>query len=423
MATPGESPTGRLISDAVAYRCAMPRHRGLAIAILALALGVAAAACSSAPTYEPWGESVAVADVLDGAGYTSELALGDSSIRLTATEDRSVLWSVDDDTTLVYVEADDGTAGYRRFGDGPWTAYDQVAPTWPTALLVPSFADLLVAAAAAEEAGDEDGLTRYDDGPLDLSALQLGTDLYVTYWLNDDGRAVRWATGSEPGAETIRWSIRPAVPQDLEGVPSADDVVDASDLTGLVPASEFTGTSIAGETNYAVTFQTESGLGASTVILSTTEDITSIEILGDTGPITFTLRDDTEDPVAVEVSDRWTFGEAAQQQLDAVADSLVVVSPDATHQAMSDVLIDLEPVATELVSGFTTDRYEPDDVPATLATEQFGWTESNLTLWVSQDGLPVQWRVESDLGTAIWTLTQLGGPVAPKAPPEWVDAG
>ncbi len=184
-----------------------------------LALAVLVSCGSPPPTHEPWGASVAPADVLDGNGYSASLELGDARVKLTATGDQTVLRSTEGDTTLVHIETTAGSRGFQRIGDRPWTPVDAAAPTWPTALLVPSFADVLVAAAAAQPQGEEDGRYRFTASGVNLPEFGLGTDLFLTYWLSSEGRVVRWSLGTNPETVAVTWQIGPIGPADLDDLP------------------------------------------------------------------------------------------------------------------------------------------------------------------------------------------------------------
>lgn len=198
-----------------------PAGRRLWLAVTSvLALAVLASCGSPPPTHEPWGASVAPADVLDGHGYSASLELGDAQVKLTATGDQTVLRSTEGDTTLVHIETTAGSRGFQRIGGGPWTPVDAAAPTWPTALLVPSFADLLVAAAAAQPEGDEDALYRFTASGVNLAEFGLGSNLFLTYWLSPEGRVVRWTLGTVPETATVTWQIRPIETEDLDDLPS-----------------------------------------------------------------------------------------------------------------------------------------------------------------------------------------------------------
>lgn len=165
--------------------------------------------------HQPWGQSVAVDDILAGQGYTATLELGDATLRLTIDPTTTVFTSTEAGLSLLYLEDEFGSHGFRDDGDG-WAPTDEAAPTWPAALLVPSYADLLVAAGEAEPvAASGEGLTWFRAGPLDLSELSLGPDLHLEYGLNTGGRVQEWRLGSEPGAATITWSLRDAVAGDL----------------------------------------------------------------------------------------------------------------------------------------------------------------------------------------------------------------
>ena len=380
-----------------------------------VALGIVIGACGNGtPTYQPWGESVAVGDVLDGAGYTAQLALGESQIRLTATDDGTVLWSADGDTTLVHVEDETGTSGFRRLGSGPWTATDAATPTWPTALLVPSFADLLVAASAAEFDTEADGLFRFIDGPLDLSRFSLGPDLYLSYWLDANGRVVRWSAGSTPDAATIEWELRSVLASDVDGVPDATDALDSA---ALVPAAEFTGTRIAENETFRIDFHTETDAGTATATMLVTPDLASIEVTGtDSPPVAFSFRGED---VAVFADGTWSLN--GEESLSAFADTLFVLSPDVTYAAVADTLIGADDPVPSAVSGAAANRYDVADVPATAATEQFGWPDATVQIWVTDDGLPLQWEAVSSLGRAAWRVSDLGGGLTPLAPPDWSD--
>lgn len=164
-----------------------------------------------------------------------------------------------------------------------------------------------------------------------------------------------------------------------------------------------------------VRFTTDTAAGTAEIEMRVADQVASIETSGTDSPsAVFAFRGDE---VAALVDDAWDV--EGGQQLEPVADTLFVVAPDITYAAAADVLVGASPAGREDLLGLASNRYDIEPVPATTATDQLGWSDAQVSIWVSAEGLPLQGRAVTELGSATWSLVQLGGDVEPRVPPEW----